>query len=271
MSLKYKQSLRICTLLHIKNHTGTSFFTCQKASLTVEAAIVVPIVAGFLATILFLFRVLLVQATIEEAILYAGRQAAVESSVIEVEEALFLCTELHLLKALEEESVVSDYIKNGIYGVNLLGSSFEGEDILLYTEYEMKLPVAFFGFNSIRLFSTNQFRKWTGDYTNEDGMEWVYITPTGTVYHVDTGCRVLDLSVHAVSIDDIGDERGKNGQSYGICSRCHDIEVKNGWVYCTDYGTVYHKDVSCSSLKRTIERVDKETVGDRSGCSFCVS
>ena len=271
MSLKYIQSLRICTLLHIKKRRGTSFFACQKASLTVEAAVIVPLVAGFLSVILFFFRVLLVQASVEEALMYAGRQTAVESCLVESEEALFLCAEMHLLKALEEKGIADAYLKNGRYGVRLLGSRFIGEKIVLYAEYDMSLPVEFFGIENIRLFSTNQFRKWTGDYIDGSTVEWVYITPTGEVYHVDAGCRVLDLSVHAVSVEKIEDERGKNGQKYVMCSRCEGLEMENGWVYCTDYGSVYHKNTACSSLKRTIERIEKSKVEDRRACSFCVT
>ena len=99
----------------------------------------------------------------------------------------------------------------------------------------------------------------------------MYITPTGEVYHTSSGCRVLDLSVHAVSIYNIEEERGKNGQKYDLCSRCGNTMLQNEWVYCTDYGTVYHKDTSCSFLKRTIERVEKSSVENRRACSFCAT
>lgn len=237
--------------------------------MTIEAAVVVPIMAGFLCCILFLFRVLEVQEVVEEALIYAGRKTAVESCVLTSEEALFLTAEIHMLQVLEENDLIEQYVKYGIYGVNILGSEFSGNEIVLCAEYEMMLPVKFFGIDRILLSSENRFQKWVGTSIKEGQIEWVYITPTGSVYHVDAACRVLDLSVKAIAVEDIGKERGADGQKYYPCSRCEATEGELGIVYCTDYGTLYHGDVSCSSLKRSIKRIEKTEVEGRAACSFC--
>lgn len=266
--VKYIQSLRICTRLLFRKCKGTSFCTCNKASMTVEAAVVVPIMAGFLCCILFLFRVLQVQEVVEEALIYAGRKAAVESSVLTSEEALFLSAEVHLLQVLEENDIIEQYVKYGILGVNILKSDFSANEIVLCAEYEMMLPVKFFGIDRLSLFSENRFRKWVGTSVEKE-IEWVYVTPTGSVYHVDTGCRVIDLSVKAVAVQDIEKQRGADGQRYYPCGRCDAAKETLGIVYCTDYGTLYHGTVSCSALKRSVKKIAKSEVEGLRACSFC--
>ena len=47
---------------------GAPFCASGKASFTIEAAVIFPLFAGLLVTILFFFRVLMVQQTVEEAL-----------------------------------------------------------------------------------------------------------------------------------------------------------------------------------------------------------
>lgn len=247
---------------------GTSFCTCKQATLTVEAAIVIPLTAGFLATILFLFRVLQVQAFVDEAVMYAGRKTAVESSFITSEEALFVSAEAFLLVALEENEVVEQYVENGVLGISLFASEFREKEFTLRANYSVTLPIGFFGVIKIPLYSQNLFQKWTGDgYVNE-GETWVYITQYGTAYHASGECQALELSVQETTLSEIDKLRGANGQKYYVCSNCKEKRNEDK-VYYTDYGTLYHGDISCSALKRIISKVPISQVGDRSECSFC--
>ena len=246
-----------------------SFCTCHRGSLTVEAAVVVPLVTGFLVCILFMFQLMEIQLEIEEAVLFAGRKVAVESSVTKSEELLLLSAKGFLCLALEDSEIVKTFVKNGILGVSLSGSKFDGKKICLLANYEVALPISFFGNNTFKLYSRNTFQKWVGDYSLDEDGKWVYITPNGIAYHKDKACRVLDLSVKGVAFKEIETIRGSNGQKYYKCSRCVKEQVGLVKVYCTNYGSLYHKDVNCSSLKRTVERVEISEVGERVSCSFC--
>ena len=99
--IKGKISPRICTQTINFIRQRTSFCTCEKGSLTVEASFIVPLTIGFLGIILFFFRILQVQIRVEEALMYAGRTVAVESSTISSETALFLLAEAQMISALE--------------------------------------------------------------------------------------------------------------------------------------------------------------------------
>lgn len=246
-----------------------SFCTCKKGSLTVEAAVILPFMMGFFLSILFLFRVLFVQAAVDEALLLVGRGVAVESCMLDTDVPLYITAEALLKSTLLEDENIERYVVGGVLGVSLLGSDFSGKEIELTANYLVKLPIAFFGERGIWLTSKNTFVKWIGDTTesSEEG-EWVYITETGTVYHKDTCCRSLSLSIHEISISEIDALRGTNGQRYYACDRCSE-KAENEKVYYTDYGKLYHGRLECSALKRTILRVQLSQVEGRPPCSFC--
>lgn len=248
----------------------TSFCIYRKGSLTVEAAVVIPLTAGFLLTILFFFRVLLVQAAVEEAIVYTGRTVAVESCLTDTEEVLFLSAEGLFKYALSKDEDVNRYVTGGVLGVSLLGSQFSGKEIVLQANYMVKLPIEFFGKKGIWLTSENCFVKWKGDlHTGTSQEEWVYITETGSVYHKSTSCRSLDLNIKEGKLTDVSLYRGASGQRYYPCDRCMEDSLEVGRVYFTDYGHLYHGKLSCSALKRSITKVLLSQVEGRRACSFC--
>lgn len=267
--LKCRQSLRICMRLNHNNCKGTSFYICHKASLTVEAAVVVPLMIGFLACVLFFFRVLLIQVSVEEALMYAGRKVAIQSGMLDSPEALFLSAEGYLLEALEESDVVSQHVIMGKYGIRIYESEFSGSEIILRAEYDVGLPVKFFAIDRLHLSSANRFQKWQGAKSGDASNQWVYITPSGSAYHKNLSCRTLDLSIHEASFIRIDQVRGVDGQKYYPCERCNASKVQSAIVYYTDYGTLYHSEISCSALKRNIRKVLKTEIGDKKACRFC--
>lgn len=246
-----------------------SFCTCIRGSYTLEAAVVIPLAAAYVVTILFFFTILEIQCKVDEALLYAGRKTAVESCTIDSEEALFVSAEAYLLYALQEDKIIETYVKHGSLGIQLWKSDFQGETIALYAEYIVKLPISFLGVGELRLSSQNKFRKWTGDRVLEDAGNYVYVALSGEVYHKSLSCRSINLSVQSTSIEKISSLRGKNGQKYKECTRCTWKDERKERVYYTDYGEWYHKYIGCSSIKRTVEKIRMEDIGERRPCSFC--
>lgn len=244
-------------------------YTCQKASYTLEAAVVIPLMLFFFTWILFFFPILQVQYEIEKALIYAGRKTAVESSMVTSPELLMTSAKGYFLYALRESDGVKNYVRGGSLGILLWDSEFTEEEILLKANYDIVLPMDFWNIGTIRLYTQNYFRKWSGDVTTSAEETWVYITPKGTVYHRTPSCRVLDIRIREVEAAQIETERGMNGQKYYPCSRCHPETTANSIFYCTNYGTLYHRDISCSALKRTIQKISLEEIGERLPCSFC--
>ena len=247
----------------------TSLCACYAASYTLEAAIVIPLLAGYLVTILFLFTLLDIQCAVQEALFYAGRKTAVESSIVESDELLFLSAETYLLYALKDNEQIEKYVENGLWGISLLESRFERDYIFLEANYVIEFPISVLGIGQMELSSSQTFRKWMGDRILEEDGQYVYITPTGEVYHASLSCRVINLSVKETTADAIAFLRGKNGQKYYECTRCEWKDYKKERVYYTDYGELYHKDIGCSAIKRTVEKILMEEIEGRRPCSFC--
>ena len=249
----------------------TSFCTCHKASLTLEATIIIPVMAAFLITILFFFRIIQVQMAVEEALIYAGRKTAVESSIIDSEAAQFASAEAFLLLALKDETVVQRYVQNGSLGVVLLGSDFTGNRIVLQANYWVKLPITMFGIEGISMWSRNVFYKWVGDMpvSNAEGETWVYATPEGEVYHSIDSCQAITLTIHNTYRSFVGNLRGVNGQKYYACSYCVAENTDVSIVYYTEYGTLFHENLNCKHIRRTVNKVALSEVKDRRPCSYC--
>lgn len=259
---------------HMKNiktqYKETSLSICHTASLTMEAAVILPLLTGVVVSILFLFRVIQIQAVVEEALFYAGRKVAVEASVMEDEFGLFASATGFLQYALKDEPVVEQYVDYGSLGITLLGSSFEGEAIVLRAHYRIALPISFFGIDSISCWNKNRFRKWQGDApTKEEEGEFVYITEHGEVYHSTSGCQAIRLLLRSASVYEIDSLRGENGQKYYECSRCAEENFATERVYYTSYGTLYHRQMNCSYIKRTIIKISRLQLNGQRPCSYC--
>ena len=52
-------------------------------------------------------------------------------------------------------------------------------------------------------------------------------------------------------------------------TKCCEKKTSKGTVYITDYGDVYHEEIGCSGLKRTVYLVEIEKVGQRQPCGKC--
>ena len=252
-----------------QDNQRASFYICQMASYTVEAAVVIPLLAGFLVLLLSFFRIIQVQCAVDEALLYAGRKTAVESSIVESEEALLLSAEGFLLYALKDYPLVEEQVVHGFAGIHLWESKMQGETIILKAKYVVELPIHFLGIQQVELSSQNLFRKWNTGKTQKEECGIVYVTPTGQVYHMDLNCRSLKLSVRDILLTEIERQRGANGQKYYKCTRCEWSDNTIERVYYTDYGTLYHSAVSCTALKRTIEAISIEEIGKRRPCKWC--
>ena len=255
----------------------TSFCACpkaraHKASLTIEAAVVLPVMSAFFVFLLSFFHILHIQMKVEEALTYAGRKVAVESSVVEEELALFASAQGLVLWEIGRDNWVARYVSGGGLGVSLLGSSFQDDQIILHATYKIELPLQIFGVDGIMMWSRQAFQKWVGDMPDAEDEEeecWVYVTPQGEVYHRLESCRALVIRLKSAFLWTIETIRGKNGQKYYPCSRCVANISENDVVYYTDYGELYHQSLSCSHIKRTIEKMLLSEVEERRPCSLC--
>ena len=243
--------------------------TCHRGSYTLEAAVVLPLMAGFFAAILFFFRVLQIQTQVQESLIYASRRTACEASCTESPAVLWASAEAYFRSEIGKYELPKRYVNGGTPGISLMQSNVSNCYIGLQADYQINLPIHFFSVDGVRISQKSNSRKWTGDADDGIQEDYVYVTENGTVYHKNRMCPYLDLSIRAVDAAGLDDLRNKSDHKYYACSECVAKEVHSGMVYITDYGTCYHTSLTCSGLKRTVYIIPLSEVGGKGPCSKC--
>ncbi len=251
-------------------------------SLTLEAAFVLPLFLLFcMAMMYFLIIISLqsdIQLRIDETARSLGKSAYLsqDSSLLTAAGVNPLSLRAAILDDLLTEKLDNSDIKGGASGVSTLLSTYDSETGILdiVVTYKYVIPYLPENISTISFMQRQRSRVWTGEEISGDGSEdsendqIVYITPTGTVYHLTKSCSYLDLSIRSASYSVIGSLRNKSGGKYTRCRLC----AKTGTaetVYITDYGSNWHLSLSCSGLKRTVIEIKLSEVGDRLLCSKC--
>ena len=258
----------------------------SKGSLTVEAALVIPIFLFAIAALLSFTDILRLQIKMDSSMSQCARELAVYAyaqNVFSPEGAddLPLPVETLFSETYVRNRVVSelgsDYLSwspaGGSQGIHFIGSRIMDRDrIELYSTYYV---TPFFTLSPKAGFLTGQSavaRAFTG-YDNlsagnpSQNEEYVYITPEGKAYHKKRSCHYLDLSIEKVFEEELAGLRNEDGGIYYACPMCGDTGGRT--VFITNYGNKYHKDVLCSGLKRTVEMVPISQVGNRTPCPKC--
>lgn len=280
-----KQIKHMFTKLSAQKRVSFCFPKRYKASMTVEAAFVLPFFLFAFLNVISILEIYRVQSnlsaamhmTSKEMAVYAYEYKAVFDEDVGKLESLGLTygyASNRVKNILGETYLDNSPIKDGVSGIGWYRSSVLEEDdcIDLIASYTIKPPVAVVGFGEFKMYNRMFTRAWTG-YDNAAAAnrnadeELVYITPDGTVYHRSRVCSYLKLSIVPVNMTVLEDQRNEGGAKYYPCEECGKKE--RSVVYITNYGTRYHSSLQCSKLKRTILAVPLSEVGGRGACSKC--
>ena len=276
--LKRKETFSPRKTRQIKDGKRAFFFAPLRGSLTVEAALILPVFIFCMVVFLQAGRVMETASRFGTALCETAEQIAVDTYAAEYEEGNTLAVN-GLSHAYARGRVLSrsgntDAVKR----TNFLLSSFRKEDemIELVLTYQMKMPV---GGVSIPFFFFRQqgcVRAWTGrngsggkgetENTKTDGQK-VYVTEHGKVYHKDRNCTHIRLSVRQTDKNSVKEERNRYGEKYHACEKCG--RAAGNTIYVTSDGNRYHGLLSCPGLKRTVREVDENDVKDKRPCSKC--
>lgn len=205
----------------------------QKASLTVEAAVVVPV---------FLFACLQLSSVF---VMYQN-QIDAEAKLHQSARALAV----------------------GAYLTGLPGD----QCIDLYAVRTEKPAVRLLPVPGILTSARCVVRGFTGYDTSQylgknENEEIVFVTPSGSVYHKRVDCTYLDIKVSCVRKNEIMKQRNKDGEKYYPCEACGKGTLD--LYYISEYGNRYHSNISCKKLKRTVLAVPLSEASGRHACSKC--
>ncbi|WP_124068345.1 TadE family protein [Clostridium sp. E02] len=263
----------------------------RKGSLTIEAAMVLP---------LFLFFMVLLMMPMK--ILNDGRkiQIALERTGEEVSQYVYLYDELEIgtklkkkglgkipdefLSTLSEQAVlilVRKRVEGRVGFEHLTSVSFarssilrDGETIDLVMDYQVKLPFSILGKRSVPMTARCYRRAWIGNKkraveASEENEELVYIGKGSTRYHKDRTCHYLYNTIKKISFQELKTVRNLNGGKYKPCSRCGELAGEQNGVYILPSGEKYHSTKNCSAITAYVKAVPLSKVRHLGACSYC--
>lgn len=260
------------------------FFKKEKASMTVEAALVLPLfLFAFLniVSVLELYRLQgnmsqAMHTTVKEMAVYGHAYSQMEEddrNHLESYGLTYLYGAGRVKSCLEDSYLEKIPITGGFGGISWLHSKMMTDQCIdLAATYEAEPMFCTMGFVKIPLYNRLRTRAWTGYdipliQEEQEKNRIVYITSNGDAYHDTKSCPYLRLSIRAVARREVNTLRNQDGSIYYACAQCEARE--NNTVFITLYGNKYHTTLTCGGLKRTIEAVPLTQAGNRHACAKC--
>lgn len=292
---------------HRKNIQRLRLKRCYeaKASMTVEAAFVLPIFVYAISIFLYFFQFIYIQQSIQAALyqtasyftrnaylyekLYDTYSEGQNDEVAKLFDALGIEEEISgvIYKQvfdgyLDERVGALSLIAGGRNGIAIQPQShyYDEDEVDLCAYYECKIPALFFQVEPFECVQRVKAQNWTGqevaklygesEHENENSNKEavVYMTETGTKYHTHLDCSHLTLSIQETTYGQVGYQRNQKNGKYTKCQVCARTAIltSNSIVYITDEGDRYHTSRQCSGLKRTIREVSISEVPTGSSC-----
>lgn len=259
-------------------------------SMTVEAAVVLPLFLFFLLNLLSVIELFHLHGTLLASLCEVGNELSVGAyaydsfaSPVEEDDLKTIVGNLAFsylyVKGRVEALAGREYLAQsplpaGADSLVYLGSSVLQKDkIDLQITYRAEPFVKLIGFKPGIFKSRYYGRAWTGYDVTAEGVEseeteYVYVTENATVYHLSRSCTHIYLSIRECEAEQVENLRNASGEKYMPCERC--VTEEKGTLYITQAGNRYHQSLSCSGLKRTIRKIPrKEAEKNYRMCSGC--
>lgn len=265
-------------------------------SLTVEAAVVVPMVVCFLISFIYLINIISFKMELYTQINKTANMIskyAYTYSVKEKDCSEFLDSQGKSTLAVANiylnlaGKVDSKIVVGGLAGISLINSKIEEENgnIDIVANYYVRIPSVFSNLLVYRQQTRVKARMFIGqkydkDNThNDDGgvdneddneeEEYVYISKTSKVYHTNENCTYIKPRVKQINKEQLADVRNESGAKYYACEICCESDIIPSKVYILTYGTRYHVKMDCSEIKRTVRKVKLSSVKEMRQCAKC--
>ncbi len=257
------------------NVRRTSLFSSACGSLTLEAAIVLPLYLFFLITVIYIFNIMHIENTFQAAMEEAARSISsyayfgsdinntpINDAILRKE---FLTEEIR-------EIADNSFIKNGSKGILcIFEEGFSKEYIDFNIRYKICLPFIPDSIISINIGQRLLFKPFIGaDIKAETGdfTRYVYITATGTVYHTSPYCSYLK-HYYEVIPDSEKDVTWSTAKGYTPCPHCSFNEPIGPTSFLCLNSKVYHNKCNCIYLGVTVYKIPFESLDSQTLCTRC--
>ncbi len=301
------ESILVCKSIE-ETSLFASFTRQVKASMTVEAAVLLPLFLFFFLNLGCAIELIRLHSNLEFALCDIGNSMTVYGYALsEIEQKFDQKSEQQLDQKSEQQpekentllQEIGDiafsyaYIKNkivdelgqqyleespivnGVNGLQFLESEIfdENDYFEVVVTYKIEPFSDVIGFGSFRMANRYYGHLWTGykiPGTDEENADEdvVYVTKHGVVYHENRNCSYLVLSIREVSLREASESRNAKGEKYELCMLCRDIGVQRR-VYITEDGENIHYTKDCIGLKRTIYALSRTETKEYRPCTRC--
>ena len=276
-----------------------------KASLTLEAAIALPVMIFTLYLLMFPIKVMNAERRLQNSMEAAAEKLSLAEYIKTVGEGLinmdseYMDTVDGVVSGVEQGAAAAyvlascdnRYLKGAMLSPETaILSEEEGEDpamITIEVLYRPDMPVRLFDLIPAEKSLVVNKRAWVGseggrgrdkysENAGEDGDEefdrdrTVYLGKTSSeVYHMDPNCHYLSNRLKSIDAADIDSIRNAGGGKYHACSSCK--PDGKGTVYYMENGTAYHGDMNCKAITAYVHTEKLGDCMDRGmrPCSYC--
>lgn len=257
-------------------------FRRQKGSMTVEAALGLPMFLFFMFLMAFPIRVMDTRRQVQAGVEAAGEKIAKYAYFTT---GLAGDDEPDFLEGLSEEAlrIMVEHAAQESAGTDWAGGFSaaksrimeDGETVDLIVDYTVKLPFPVFFLGELHQQVRCIRRAWTGKAgpAAEDGgpvqgaETIVYVGRDGSRYHLSRTCHYLYNDMTAVAADRVDTLRSRDGRRYVPCAVCG--EEAGDTVYVMPNGESFHSRRDCRAISAYVRAVFLKDVQDLGACSYC--
>lgn len=251
-----------------------------EASMTVEAAVVLPLFLFFLLHLGCAIELIRLHGNLQLALWEICGKTAVYGYALEDQSFAPFFSGLYVREQLVEtagkEYLDQAPLQNGSAGLSLWESDlFSSRDEMDVTvTYAVSPWISSVSFLPFRMANRFCVHIWNGyeipenpeaDHVCEDV---VYMTENGEVYHENPECTYLRLRIRQVTGQEAQSAVNLFGERYTPCERCRP-DPSAGTLYLTEEGERYHASADCPGLKRTVLTVPRKRGETYPPCSRC--
>lgn len=264
------------------------------ASITVEAAVCLPLFVFFSLALLMPMEWLNRQRQIQTAMeslgeswsqyLYAWEERENQENGGNQEEQGY--KEEQEYKALVSDMAVGLLLKEKLsrYAENVSVKRAEVPDesghIYIEAEFREKIPLFATPGSGVSMKAAVKRRSWiglngklkekgTGAENEEHENIIVYVGASMGRYHWYRDCHYLSNQYEAVPSEQIINRRNCFGSKYTACARCAKSTDLTETVYVTEGGAHYHLDKSCTAMVSYVRSLPLDEVRHLGACSYC--
>ena len=275
-----------------------TFFSKISASMTVEAAIVLPLFLFFFINLSCALEMIRLHGNLELALWETGNRMSVYGHILsnQTDERADSVDqdESRILREAEDLAFSYIYVKDQV--IRYTGEDYLNQSPLLYgtaglqfaesdiftsedhfeiiMTYVVSPWIKMEGIRSFRMANRYYGHVWNGykipgtDTGRDSFRQLVYVTENGKVYHENRNCTHLKLTIKEVNKLQAAYERNENGGRYTLCEKCGKGSVPENVYICAE-GDKYHYSRECPGLKRTVYSISKDEAGKYRPCSRC--